>query len=78
MIMNSLNYELSLFRTVRYGVFFSVLFYVANIAFSQYTFTGCFSTLCNQSVRLVGFHGLDIYTIDSVKASANGAFSLSF
>ncbi|MDD4490307.1 MAG: TlpA disulfide reductase family protein [Paludibacter sp.] len=46
--------------------------------FSQNTITGNFSSLGNQSVRLVGFDGFEIYTIDSVKASANGTFSMSY
>jgi thiol-disulfide isomerase/thioredoxin len=45
---------------------------------SQNTLTGSFSALGNQPVRLVGFDGFGIYTIDSVKASANGAFTMSF
>lgn len=45
---------------------------------SQNTLSGSFSALGNQPVRLVGFDGFEIYTIDSVKASTNGAFTMSF
>ncbi len=50
----------------------------SSTALSQHIINGSFSALGNQSVRLVGFNGFEIYTIDSVRASANGAFSLSF
>lgn len=46
--------------------------------FSQNKLTGSFSTLANQTIRLVGFNGFDIYPIDSVKASAEGAFILNY
>lgn len=46
--------------------------------FSQNKLTGSFSALANQTIRLVGFNGFDIYPIDSVKASAEGAFSLNY
>jgi peroxiredoxin len=45
---------------------------------AQNSLTGTLTALGNESVRLVGFDGFEIYTIDSVKASANGAFSLSY
>jgi hypothetical protein len=45
---------------------------------SQNMLSGSFSDLGGQSVRLVGFNGFDIYSVDSVKASANGACSLSY
>lgn len=47
-------------------------------AFSQNKLTGSFSALANQTIRMVGFNGFDIYPIDSVKASAEGAFSLNY
>lgn len=46
--------------------------------FGQYTVTGSVSGLGNQTIRLVGFNGFGIYTIDSIRASSNGAFSLSY
>ncbi len=51
---------------------------VSFVIFAQNSLTGSFSALGNQPIRLVGFDGFEIYTIDSVKASANGAFSLSY
>lgn len=45
---------------------------------SQNTLTGSFSALGNQPVRLVGFDGFGTYTTDSVKALANGAFTMRF
>jgi len=46
--------------------------------FSQNKLTGSFPALANQTIRLVGFNGFDIYPVDSVKASAEGAFSLHY
>ncbi len=57
---------------------FIVTFLVGVELLSQNTLSGNFSALGNQSIRLVGFDGFEIYTIDSVRASANGAFSLSY
>lgn len=50
----------------------------AIVAFPQNSLTGSFTALSYQPVRLVGFDGFEIYTIDTVKASANGIFSLSY
>lgn len=54
-----------------------IIFFSAGL-YSQNTLTGSFSALGNQPIRLVGFDGFEIYTIDSVKALANGAFTMSF
>jgi hypothetical protein len=45
---------------------------------SPKTITGSFSVLRNQPVRLVGFYGFEMYTIDSVKTSVNGVFTMRF
>lgn len=58
------------------ALFLFVLF--SSALSGQQTVTGSFSALGDQTIRLVGFNGFDIYTIDSVKASAKGAFSLSY
>ncbi len=58
-----------------------VLFaFLSIIAKSQttYTITGNFPLLAGQQVRLVGFEGFDIYTIDSIKVSEQGIFTLKF
>lgn len=58
---------------------FLFLFVLFSSALSgQHTVTGSFSALGDQTIRLVGFSGFEIYTIDSVKASAKGAFSLTY
>ena len=54
-----------------------LLFFSTSLT-AQNSLTGAFSALGNQTVRLVGFDGFGIYTIDSIKSSANGAFSLSY
>ncbi len=47
-------------------------------ACAQHTITGSFSSLVGQQVRLVGFDGFGIYTIDSTKVSEQGVFTLSY
>lgn len=44
---------------------------------AQYSIFGEFTYLAGQKVRLIGFEGFDIYTIDSTKVSADGGFKLS-
>ncbi len=45
---------------------------------AQHTITGTFPALAGQQVRLVGFNGFDIYTIDQSRADQQGVFKLSF
>jgi thiol-disulfide isomerase/thioredoxin len=45
---------------------------------AQYTITGDFPPLTGQQVRLVGFEGFDIYSIDSTKVSESGHFALRY
>jgi thiol-disulfide isomerase/thioredoxin len=47
-------------------------------AYSQSTVTGTFSAISNQMIKLVGFEGFNTYTIDSVMASDEGVYNLSF
>lgn len=54
------------------------LLLLSTFSFSQNSINGTFPALSNQNVKLVGFQGFDIYTIDSVKANDNGYFELSF
>lgn len=46
--------------------------------YSQQTITGTFPSLRNQQVKLVGFEGFNTYSIDSVRVTAEGNFTLSF
>lgn len=45
---------------------------------AHHTISGTFPDLANQQVRLVGFEGFNIYTIDTQKVSSDGTFQLSF
>jgi len=45
---------------------------------AQYSITGELPSMAGQQVRLVGFVGFDIYTIDSAKVSADGNFELRY
>lgn len=57
---------------------FFLFLLIVEIAHSQNTVTGSFPTLANQHIKLVGFEGFTIYTIDSVMASTEGVFNLSY
>ena len=46
--------------------------------FGQHTITGNFPPIKGQQVRLVGFEGFKIYTIDSTKVSEQGVFKLNY
>lgn len=50
----------------------------AMFAQQGYQLQGSFSAHANQSVILTGFNGLQAYQLDSVRASANGAFVLKY
>jgi len=45
---------------------------------AQNSITGYFKLLKNQTIRLTGFNGMGIYTIDSTKANEQGSFSLTY
>ncbi|HUX97317.1 MAG TPA: TlpA disulfide reductase family protein [Bacteroidales bacterium] len=47
-------------------------------AFAQHSITGNFPALEGQYVRLVGFEGFGIYTIDSTSVSEQGDFKLNY
>ncbi len=55
-----------------------ILLLISAVDFSQNKINGTFHSLNNQYVKLVGFEGFSNYTIDSVKASDKGHFTLSF
>jgi len=46
--------------------------------YAQYTITGNFPLLAGQQVRLSGFEGFGIYTIDSSTVSEQGVFTLKY
>lgn len=54
------------------------LLFLTPHSFAQHTITGGFSHLVGQQVRLVGFDGFGIYTIDSIKVSEQGVFQLKY
>lgn len=56
-------------------IFFFILSLSAN---AQHTITGDFSHLAGQLVRLTGFDGFKIYTIDSIRVSEKGVFNLKY
>lgn len=45
---------------------------------AQHTITGNFPPLAGQQVRMVGFEGFGIYTIDSTRVSEKGVFKLTY
>lgn len=47
-------------------------------SFAQHTITGSFPALTGQQVKLVGFQGFDIYTIDQTVVNQEGVFQLSY
>lgn len=55
-----------------------VLLFTCAFVYSQNTITGTFSSLANQEIKLVGFKGLNVHIIDSVKTDEKGAFNLSY
>ena len=60
---------------------YSLLFFLSFIGLAtqaQHTITGNFPYLAGQKVRLVGFNGMDVYGIDSIKVPENGIFKLSY
>jgi thiol-disulfide isomerase/thioredoxin len=67
--MNFILYKLSAL------FLFCILSLSAN---AQYTITGEFPPLARQQVRLVGFEGFGIYTIDSTTVSEKGHFALRY
>jgi len=54
------------------------LLFMTISAQAQQTITGSFLPLAGQQVRLVGFEGFGIYTIDSTKVSEQGVFTLKY
>jgi thiol-disulfide isomerase/thioredoxin len=54
------------------------LSFIAMVAQAQHNITGSFPSLAGQQIRLVGFEGFGIYTIDSTKVSEQGIFTLKY
>ena len=69
-----MNYQLFKLATVL--TFYFQLFTFNS--FAQHTITGSFPPLAGQQVRLVGFNGFSVYTIDSTKVSEQGVFNLNY
>jgi hypothetical protein len=59
-------------------IIISTLLLIYAFAYSQHTVTGTFSGIGNQQVKLVGSEGFNTYVIDSIWASEEGIFQLSF
>ena len=59
-------------------VILNALLSVCAFAYSQNTITGIFPGLANQQINLVGFEGINTYTIASVKANEKGVYSLTY
>jgi hypothetical protein len=45
---------------------------------AQNTITGNFSTIKGETIRLMGYRGVDVFTIDSTVVNAQGDFSLNY
>ena len=72
--MNFMNFQLFKLSTLLTFCFLLLTFN----SFAQHTITGNFPLLTGQQVRLVGFEGFGIYTIDSTKVSEQGVFTLKY
>jgi hypothetical protein len=58
---------------------FLLLFSILSLNVSaQHTITGKFPLMAGQQVRLIGFEGFGIYTIDSTNISEQGDFKLNY
>lgn len=58
------------------GIHILLLFSV--MIYAQNKITAVFPVLANQPIKLIGFNGLDTYTIDSITANAQGVFELAY
>jgi len=59
--------------------FILLIFSILSVSINaQYIITGNFPLLTGQCIRLVGFEGFGIYTIDSTKVSEQGIFTLKY
>jgi thiol-disulfide isomerase/thioredoxin len=64
-------------KKTKYSLLF-FLFFIGLATQAQHTITGNFPYLAGQKVRLVGFKGMGVYGIDSIKVPENGVFKLSY
>jgi len=71
---NVINFQLFKLLTL---LTFNFLLLTFN-SFAQHTITGNFPLLAGQQVRMVGFEGFGIYTIDSSRVSGKGVFKLTY
>ena len=51
---------------------------IVTLVWSQNTVTGTFTELANQQIKLLGYNGLETYSIDSIRSNDKGEFVLSF
>ena len=58
--------------------FFLLVIFISFQGYSQQTISGNFPSLKNQTVRLIGFNGMGIYTIDSTLVNESGNFTLQY
>ena len=58
--------------------FFLLVIFNSFQGYSQQTISGNFPSLKNQTVRLIGFNGMGIYTIDSTLVNESGNFTLQY
>ncbi len=64
---------------VLYSKILACFFAISSLqAQAQYTIQGKFLPLAQRQVKLVGFEGFDIYTIDAVKVQEDGLFTLNY
>jgi len=65
---------------MKIGVRLSILLFsiLSLNAYAQHNITGNFPYLAGQTVRLVGFEGFGIYTIDSTSVSEQGVFNVKY
>jgi len=62
----------------KYHINFLLISLLSLSVFAQHSIVGNFPPLAGQQVKLVGFNGFNIYTIDSVKISDKGIFELHY
>lgn len=67
-----MNFQLNKLSTIL------ILSIISLNVYAQYTITGDFPALAGQQVRLVGFKGFGIYTIDSTTVTEKGYFALKY
>jgi thiol-disulfide isomerase/thioredoxin len=65
-------------RKLKFLISLLFLTLFSNWGYTQYAINGNFPPLKNQTIRLIGFDGLNNYLIDSVQVSSTGSFILKY